>query len=218
MKILSLISVLILFSQFTFSQEIEETSPRVRITLFGGASLPQSAFSSTTGTDAGFALTGFAGGLEVNSQLNGSLSWNSSLSLASNGMDAKEMEKQSTSGVTLTTGNYLTTWGLTGVRFSAKTATGATLYCQAQVGLLYSSFPDIDVNFMGNSLKQTTTSNAAFAAGFGAGLQLQKISIGVRYYNGKPEYEEKAVGAGQTFTAKVKLPATVLLLIIGVTL
>ena len=186
--------------------------------MFGGASLPQSDFASTTSTDAGYATTGFAGGLEVSSELNQLVSWTTSVALASNSVNTDEMTKQAGSGIRVTAGSYLTTWGLTGIKFMAPTASGSVLYAQAQGGLLYSSFPDLEVNFMGVNIKQTATSTAALAFGFGAGVQLQNLNIGIRYYTGKPEYEQNATGGGVTATNKVKLPATLLLLMVGVTL
>lgn len=218
MKKISFVFILSIVGQIVLSQDFEETTPRLRATLFGGASLPLSDFASTTSTDAGYAMTGFAGGLEVSSQLNQAVSWTTSLALASNSVNTDEMQKQAGAGFTVTAGSYLTTWGLTGIRFNALMPSGAALYAQAQGGLLYSSFPDLEVKFIGITIKQTATSTATFAYAFGAGVQLQKVNIGLRYYTGKPEYEQNASGGGASASGKVTLPASVLLLIVGVTL
>lgn len=218
MKYLCVVIILIMNVQSLVSQEIEEVKPKVRVTLFGGASLPQGEFASTNTQEAGLATTGFTGSLEVSSRVNPALSWTSTFSFVSNSLDVEEMQKQAGSAFTVTGGSYTGIWGLTGIKFSAPVSPVAELYGQAQAGLMHSSFPDLDVTFLGTKISQTATSSITFGFGVGAGVQLNKVNIGVRYYSAKPEYEQTASGGGSTAKNTVKLPMAVLLVMIGITL
>jgi hypothetical protein len=45
-----------------------------------------------------------------------------------------------------------------------------------------------------------------------------KVNIGLRYYSGEPEYEQTASYQGVTASAKVTMPASLLVLMLGVNL
>jgi hypothetical protein len=186
----------------------------MRFSLYGGASLPQGDFGSTNGDKAGYAKTGFCVMIEGSKNLNESLNWISSVSLALNSLDESEMENK-LSGFTVSSGNYITTWVMTGVGFETVASPSVKIYGIGQIGLLLSSFPDIKLSSGGTSITQTTKMGTSFAYGFGAGVIITKINIGIRYYSGEPEYEQTASYGNVTGSAKVKMPATVLQLLIG---
>jgi hypothetical protein len=216
MKNLTYYFSFVLFLVFTFSNSIfaqENISP-MRFSLYGGASLPQGDFSSTNGDKAGYAKTGFCVMIEGSKNLNESINWISSISLALNSLDESEMESK-LSGVSVSSGNYITTWAMTGVGFETVASPTVKIYGAGQIGLLLSSFPDITLSSGGTSVTQTTEMGTAFAYGFGVGVIINKINIGLRYYTGEPEYTEKASYGGISNTFKAKLPATVLQLLIG---
>lgn len=218
MKNLCLMLIIVLTAQPVFSQDIEETSPKVRATIFGGASLPQGDFGSTTTQESGLAMTGYTGALEISSRANPAISWTSTFSVVINSLDVDEMQKQAGSSFTVSGGSYTALWGLTGIKFSAPASPTAELYGQAQGGVLHSSFPDIDLTFLGTTIKQTATSKITFGFGVGAGVQMKNLNIGIRYYSAKPEYEQSASGGGASAKNTVKLPMSVLLLMVGITI
>ncbi len=204
----SVLVSLLLFHLTVFAQDM-------RFSLHGGVALPQGDFSSTTsGLTAGYAKTGFVGMLESTKKLNGSVNLVSSVSMAFNSMDASALESQ-VSPFTVTSGNYVTTWAMTGIGFEIPTSPGTNIYAIGQLGVLFSSFPDITLSYGSSSVTQTAALATAFAYGFGAGININSLDIGLRYYTGEPEYEQKASAGGITNTAKVKLPASVLQLTIG---
>jgi hypothetical protein len=218
MKLLCPLIILLLAIQPVISQDFEDTTPKISVTLFGGASLPQGEFANSNTQEAGYGATGYTGSLEVSSRKNPALSWTSTFSVVMNPLDVDEMQKQAGSSYTISGGSYTGLWGLTGIKFNAPVSPTAEFYGQAQGGLLHSSFPDLDVTFMGTTVKQTATSKITFGFGVGAGVQMKNLNIGIRYYSAKPEYEQTASGGGITVKASVKLPMTVLLLMVGVTL
>jgi len=195
----------------------QEYAPPMSFSLYVGAALPQGDFSGTTGDKAGLAKTGFCAMIEGAKSLNESVNWVSSISLALNSMDESAIESQM-SGPTVSAGNYITTWAMTGIGFETVASPTVKIYGVAQLGLLLSSFPDVTISYGGTSITQTTKMGTAFAYGFGAGVLINRFNIGLRYYTGEPEYEESASYSGVSRTVKVKLPATILQLMVGFSL
>ena len=208
-------SVLFLVSIFSNTILAQEniTYP-MRFSLYGGAALPQGDFGSANGEKAGYAKTGFCASFEGSKNISESINWVSSVSLALNSVDESEIESK-LSGVTVSSGNYITTWTMTGVGFETVASPSVKIYGIGQMGLLLSSFPDITLSAGGTSITQTTEMGTAFAYGFGVGIIINKINLGIRYYTGEPEYTESASYGGTTNTFKAKLPATILQLLIG---
>ena len=204
------------------AQDEPENMEKMRISLFGGASLPQSDFGSTSSQKSGFAKTGFCAMLEGSKRMDQSLNWTSSVSLSINGTDEAVLQSQAQqvfgSGTTVTAGSYVTTWVMTGLKFESPTSSTGGIYAMGQIGILFSSFPDMTFSNSGSSITQTASLATAFAYGFGGGFQTEKVNIGLRYYTGEPEYEQSVSGSGISGSAKVKLPATVLQLMLGVNL
>ncbi|MDP2366471.1 MAG: hypothetical protein Q8M94_22180 [Ignavibacteria bacterium] len=206
----------VLFLVFIFPNNIyaQEDLSSMRYSLYGGASLPQGDFSSTTSEKAGYAKIGFCGMLEGSKSISESVNWTSSFSLAFNSLDESAMEDQ-LPGATVTTDNYVTAWIMTGIGFETIASPTVKIYGLGQIGLLFSSFPDIKLSSGGSSITQTTKMGTSFGYGFGVGVIINKINLGIRYFSGEPEYEQSASYGGMTSSAKVKLPATVLQLLIG---
>lgn len=213
-KLCSIIFLVFSFTNVMFSQE--NISP-MSFSLYGGVAFPQGDFSGTSGDKAGYANTGFCAMIEASKNLSGTVNWTSSISLAINSLDESSMEDQ-LSGFTVTTDNYITTWAMTGIGFETIASPTVKIYGLGQVGLLISSFPDIKLSYSGESITQTTKAGTAFAYGFGAGVIINKINLGLRYYSGEPEYEQSASYSGVSGTAKVKMPATILQLLVGFSL
>lgn len=206
----------VLFLVFILSNNIcaQENATPMRFSLYGGAALPQGDFGSTNGDKAGYANTGFCAIIEGSKILIESVNWTSSISFAINSLDESSMEDQS-SGITVTTDNYITTWAMSGIGFETIASPTVKIYGLGQIGLLLSSFPDIKLSYGGESITQTKKMGTAFTYGFGAGIIINKFNIGIRYYSGEPEYEQSASYSGVSSTAKVKMPATILQLLVG---
>ena len=208
-----------LFSVFIFPQGIfaQKNITPMRFKLYAGASLPEGDFSSIHGEKAGYANAGFCGLIEGSKLIGESVTWVSSVSLSSNKLDDGEMERQ-LNGISVSAGNYITTWLMTGFGFETPASPTVKFYGHGQIGLLLSSFPDITLSYMGQSVTQTTSLGTSFAYGFGGGILINNVNLGLRYYTGEPEYVETAGNNGATSTFKAKLPATVLQLLIGINL
>ena len=145
----------IIFLIFIFFNSIfaQENTSTMSFSLYGGAALPQGDFSSTNGEKAGYAKTGFCGMIEGSKYLNESVNWISSISLAINGLDESELENK-LSGITISSGNYITTWAMTGVGFETLASPSVKIYGIGQIGLLLSSIPDITLSYGGTSITQ----------------------------------------------------------------
>lgn len=184
------------------------------LTLFGGVSLPQGDFGANDKQKAGYALTGFCVGLEGATPLSQEISLKGSFLISLNAMDEDEMKNQLGSGWGVSAGSYLTSWGLVGAEFAIPAGPSSKVYAEAQAGLLFSSFPDITLSYGNASVKQTTKTATAFALGFGGGIRFDKVAMGIRYFSAEPEYEQSAMSS----STKVKLPAALLLLTLGINL
>jgi len=214
----------------------------MHFSLFGGIALPQGDFGSTVRDNdkAGFAKTGFCAMAEGSKNLNENVLWVSSLAFALNSADESAMKDPSDywDEYSVSAGNYLTSWAMTGIGYETVISPTINLYGIGQLGLLLSSVPDVKIsannsNDMGST---TITSNitskmgTSFAYGFGVGIKVNKFNIGLRYYSSEPEYEQTykqsktIVYSGISHTGensetkKVQMPASVLQLLFGINL
>ncbi|MBI2416560.1 MAG: hypothetical protein HYV28_01395 [Ignavibacteriales bacterium] len=205
--------IVILFVTSTTVQAQAVSKP-MQFRIMTGLASPTGDFSSTDGSKtAGYATGNFCATLEVSTPINQNLNWISSISLAVNGLDEGKRSEDTKSNVTA--GNYVTTWGLTGLGFEAPLEGGSKIYGLFQGGFLFSSFPDITFSDGTHAITQTTTSGIALAFGVGAGLIINRFTIGIKYVAGEPEYERTASSGGSTATAKITLPANIILLEAG---
>jgi len=224
----SVLFLLLILGSNVFAQE---STSSMHFSLFGGLALPQGDFGSASNAKyenkAGFANTGFCAMVEGSKNLNESVMWVSSLSLALNGLDESAMKSDYFgSDYKVTAGSYLTTWAMTGIGYETAISPTINIYGVGQIGLLLSSFPDIKVSYQGSpEATATTKGGTSLAYGFGAGVIINKINIGLRYYSGEPEYEHPIdyyyhtyQGEFTTTTEKVKMPTTVLQLMVGINL
>lgn len=199
----------------------QEHAPQMRFSLYGGAAVPQGEFGSISGDKGGFANTGFCAMIEGSRVLAENINWISSVSLAINGTDEASLENDVQDiypDITVTSGNYTTIWAMTGIGFETIASPEIRIYGLGQMGLLFSSFPDITFSSGGESISQTTTSEVAFAYGLGTGIIINKLNISIRYYASEPEYKQSVSYMGETTSAKTKMPAAILQLMFGFSL
>jgi len=225
-------SVLFLLLILGSNASAQESTSSMHFSLFGGIALPQGDFGSTVRDNdkAGFAKTGFCAMAEGSKNLNENVLWVSSLAFALNSADESAMKDPSDywDEYSVSAGNYLTSWAMTGIGYETAISPTINIYGTGQIGLLLSSVPDVEASsgYSASSFKVTTKMGTSFAYGFGGGIKINKINIGIRYYTGEPEYEESEVysystagySSSSTDTRKVQRPATVLLLMIGINL
>jgi hypothetical protein len=129
-------------------------------------------------------------------------------------MDETEMKNRLGSGWSVTAGSYLTTWGMIGGSIEFPVGSTNKIYVLGQGGLLVSAFPDVTLKYYTASVTQTTKTATAFAYGVGAGIMIEKVNIGLRYYMSEPEYEQTAGSS----SIKQTLPASVLNIMVGIKL
>lgn len=212
--------VLIGFFAFNISlSQYENELQKTHFTLFGGLMLPQGDFGNTNGEKAGYAKIGLGAEFEVNYMYDPIIYWTTSATISVNSIDedvlAKQMSEIFPSNVSVSAGDYTLIWALTGLNLETKTPSGVIIYGNGKVGILFSSFPNIKILLGGTTINQTTEMGIALAIGLGAGVKINKLNLGIRYYTGEPNYKQKANFGGIESTAKVKLPATLLSLVVG---
>ncbi|MDP3683406.1 MAG: hypothetical protein Q8S01_05685 [Ignavibacteria bacterium] len=230
----SVLFSLIIFGNNAFAQE---STSSMHFSLFGGIALPQGDFGSTVidYDKAGFAKTGFSAMVEGSKNLNENVLWVSSLSLALNSMDESAMKNRDSfyEEYNATAGSYLTTWAMTGIVYETAISPSINIYGVGQIGLLLSSVPEVKIsgsNYYGPFTENITSKiGTSFAFSLGGGVKINKINIALRYFSGEPEYEQTYKGDVLTVidgyytitdskTEKTKKPASVLQLLVGITL
>ena len=217
-------SVLFLLLMLGSNTSAQESTSSMHFSLFGGIALPQGDFGGTEKDNdkAGFANTGFCAMIEGSKNLNESVMWVSSLSFALNSLDESAIQNPYGGDFKATAGSYLTSWAMTGIGFETAISPTINGYGVGQIGLLISNVPDVEVSSADYhySEKFTTKMGTSFAYGFGAGVIINKFNIGLRYYTGKPEYEQTVTDSYHSSgtTEKFQMPATVLQLLVGITL
>lgn len=189
----------VLSSKTVLSQDLTIDSPKIKFTIYGGASLPQGDFGSSSIRDekAGFGKTGFCAMAEGSKLLTSSTDLLASVSVSLNGFDTKEVEKQMEgSGFSVSAANYINTWAMTGVKYTVPYSEKVKIYGTGQIGILFSKRPDLTISSSIFEISETSKTKLAttFAYGFGAGVQLEKINIGLRYNSGNPEYKPDESG------------------------
>lgn len=152
--------------------------------LFWAISLPVGDFKSTTSERAGFAKTGLCLHFEGNGSIYSNLIGYASISFDIN----KRVDQNS----------YLTMWNMIGAGTKTKIFNDVELYGLGQIGFLFSNIPN-ETNFAG----------ASFAYGFGAGVNIDQLNIGLRYYTGRTEFNPKYASGER------KINASLLQLMIG---
>jgi len=197
--------LLFLLSGIVFAQE---KSTPLRFSFYGGISLPQGDFSGSYSDKAGYANYGYGVMAEVSKKLNGSLHWISSFSFLTNAFDNETLQDQ-LSGIIVKADKYLTTWMMSGLGFESSVSANINVYGLGQIGMLFSRYPDITFSTSREALVQTTSLGKAFAIGFGAGLIMDIMNFGFRYYYGEPEYKHVATYNGQTESVHSNLPVTI---------
>lgn len=184
----------------------EDVAPPKSVTIFLGVALPVGDFAAADGSTqkAGFAKTGFGGGLEIRNSFNGTtLSGIGTISVSLNAMDADALTSISGShtgyNVSVTAGSYISTFALYGLKYDAPISPSTSLYGQVQIGALISKMPEMTTSVtttrssVATTASMTTTSSIAFAFGYGAGVGIQlndQFNVGIRYYAGSPSYSQ----------------------------
>jgi hypothetical protein len=142
-----------------------------------------------------------------------------SATLAHNDINIYKIEEELSkiiSPVNVLSASYYTSWLMAGVQLGDEPFENIRFYFNANLGLLFSSFPDLTIVHLGQSRTQKTESKLALGFGFGAGMQYDVFFVGVRYLTGTPEYSQTVEGSTINIT-DIELPVSVLLLMMGIT-
>ncbi len=186
--------------------------------VFAGLSVPQGDFGSTSNEKAGYADLGFCGSIEGALEFVENYYWVSSVSFSLNSLDQESLQNNIQAlipGTTVEAGDYTTAWIMTGLGSDVILSPTIKLYALLQLGLLLPNYPDITISNSSESITQTTSSNPALAYGFGAGINISKFNIGLRYYGGEPEYEQSATYQGAITKVNVEMPTMILEILLG---
>ncbi|QQS34819.1 MAG: hypothetical protein IPM56_11165 [Ignavibacteriales bacterium] len=215
----SMIWGLILFCSFTasFGQTKNKNSSEFKIKLFTGAAIPLGEFASTSGYTAGYAMFGFFVALEGSVPLSKYVEWELLSNVSINKLNASELTKNVVP-YSASSGSYYSTWFLTGFQIGSYLSDDSRLYCIADIGLLFSSLPDIKYSYGDTTLVNIFESDIAVAYGIGTGFQYKDYNFSIRYLTGTAKYSQKITGNGIFKSGKAILPNSELLLMVGMTL
>ena len=219
---LVIISISIFFS-ISYAQEV---NPYMHFSIFGGAAFPVGDFSSTTAIQSGYANTGYCAMIEADKNISQDIYWTSSASLAINEIDQNGIENSSggiIGGLEMpvnSSGNYTTTWIMTGFGFELTVSPSIKIYGTGQIGLLISSYPSISASQNGLFITVNSKTGTSFADQLGSGIIINKINLCLRYYAGDPFYKFTINSSSENLTFTNNLgrrdfPITLLLFMIG---
>ncbi|QQS34818.1 MAG: hypothetical protein IPM56_11160 [Ignavibacteriales bacterium] len=197
-----------------FAQHEREYS-QIKLRLSTGLSIPMGDFASVSGEKAGLATPGLLGMLELTQPMSEILDLTLLTAVAHNGLNVYKIEEslsQFISPVFVNSCSYYTTWVLPGLQLSHATFENTRIYLSGNLGLLFSSFPDITIRYQEETATQEYKSNLALGFGLGAGFQYHFVNAGVRYLTGTPKIKTNPEN-GQS----ADVPISVLLVVIGVT-
>lgn len=217
-NLVTLIGIICFISTSVVAQEMMSQSP-FNLRLSTGLSMPMGEFKAVTGEKAGLATPGLMGMLEVTKPITEMIDVTFSTTLAHNDINIYKIEEELSkiiSPVNVLSASYYTSWAMAGVQLGHDTFENTRFYFNANLGLLFSSFPDLTIIHLGQSMTQKTESKIALGFGFGAGMQYDVLFVGVRYLTGTPEYSQTIEGSTINITG-IELPVSVLLLMMGIT-
>ncbi len=207
--------------------------------FFGGVSMPLGDFAGDGGEKAGYAKTGYGGGVEFCMPIGtGGLGWIASGAFVLNGIDIDkypidEYEEEGIRIVSFDMGSWMNVPLMTGVRFEAEASPALGVYGMGLGGLSLVKAPkmDIDGRFTAGTITANFSSEVtwdlvtAFCFGFGGGVIIgERFNVDVRYLNiGEPEFGGKAcltvAGSSESIDKdleKVKQSISMLLITAGV--
>lgn len=217
-NLLTLIGIICFISTSLVAQDMMSQFP-FKLRLSTGLSMPMGEFKAMTGEKAGLATPGLTGMLEVIKPISPMIDLTFSVAVAHNDINIYKIEEQLSpiiSPVNVLSASYYSTWIMPGVQLGHDAFENTRFFLNANLGLLFSSFPDLTITHLGQSMTQKTESKIAFGFGFGAGMQYDFFNVGVRYLTGTPEYSQTIEGSAINIT-DIELPVSVLLLTFGFT-
>lgn len=212
--------VLLLFINTSILAQEIEREKSFRISILGSISIPTGSFGkSLIEEGAGYALVGGGAGLEF-AYGTPIANWISNVYLSFNGYNEGVLQKQMEIGVDVEAGSYTTVWLLTGFSAGIDLVSRISLLGFIQGGLLVSKYPELTISNSTESVTTTSDMATSAAYSFGAGMKISNISILMRYYFGKPEYE-LTISTNRSRTeikSKAELPASLVTLMFGITI
>ena len=206
------------------SAQTEETGPPLSAThlkFVGGMVIPTGDFSSSTGTMAGLAKTGFGFGAEVTKEAGKFFEYGIVGTLNVSSMDGAAIESQfrsilGTNAVTVDAGSWVLVSALGTAGFNVEVSPTTRLYGKSKLGLMHGKSPELNFIVNGTGISQNSASSTAVSFGFGLGVILsEKFDIGLHYFTSEPEYEVTVQGGGNTVSGKFKQPTSVFQLMVG---
>ncbi|MCF7803098.1 MAG: hypothetical protein K9N46_11360 [Candidatus Marinimicrobia bacterium] len=217
MKVVRYIVLILSAVLFVSAGNAQVSNSDPRYTLYGGGNFPLGDYGNTLGSDAGFAEFGLGAMADGYKQINEILYWTTTMAITGNGFNEAGLQSAlSELGVLgVNAENYLTAWALSGVEIRSTPSRNLQINGILQGGALLSRFPDITLSTGEGDVRQGTKMGTSLAIGLGGGLIYNSVNIGLRYYRGRPEYDQATSDGNSTSTATTKLPIEILQVVIG---
>lgn len=179
----------------------------MKFSLGLGLSTPAGSFAETSGKDAGYATMGFAVLLDAKSDQGKYLSWMSTLDLSINQFDESTLSGK-LGDVTVSAGSYVILWFMTGPEFHIPISPTENFYVFGQGGMVFSNYPNLKITYRYFTMNQSTDLGIAPGFSVGAGVNLTRVNLAIRYIAAKPEY---TLSNGTTYisgASKITIPNT----------
>ena len=163
-----------------FGQEIIKN----HLSLFGGATFPTGDFSALSGNTAGFAKTGFGGGLEFTARVLEGLQVGALGEFSVNSTDEEFLRKYFSSvPVGISSGSWFLFGGMASVGYIVDVSPVFGLYGRGYLGLCVGGSPEFSINLpssSGGMVKQNSATSSSFGYGVGAGVVISNlVDVGV---------------------------------------
>ena len=219
------VPILILGFFFCTTQVIAQVDSlpplRKAITLFGGAALPTGALAATSGSNAGFAKTGFVLGAEFTTEM--SRHFVVGLEGSYNSLPMDEATIQSffrilfgINNITVSADSWVTIGAFGNVGFTADISSAVHFYGRGKLGIAFGTTPKISIVVNNVPITQNSASASAFAYGFGFGVIVNNaFDIGVHFLSSEPTYSGTTQGGGQSLDSKFSQPTSIFQLRVG---
>lgn len=197
-----------------------QSLPNSTLTFFAGVALPTGDYGALSGDKAGFATTGFGGGIDFTSRIINGFQLGLSGGLAVNSVDQDFIRRLLTN---VPVGVQMGTWFEFHFVACAGYAIDVTpflaLYGRGYGGLIIATSPSIQYNLPGdytNYIREDPATAAApgYGIGFGA-MIVRSVDVGFRFLTAEPEFKTMLSDQSTSVPVKLKQSMQIIELTVG---
>ena len=184
--------------------------------VYGALSMPMADFGDDSGEKAGYASTGFGGGLELSFPVGSGFSVAANASGIFNKMDLGKAEDFF--GDAMDVGYWMNIPVMIGLKYEPQTSSSMALYGIAQAGVNIVRAPTMEMRIFGVKTEFTSDAVTSFGFGVGGGAVInERFTIGVRYLSlGEPEIKYTTKSGGYSTSENFKQPVSMFLVTLGI--